>query len=229
MNYRRWASIETCRHPIRWITRLRLSPYCNARNLAQGLGQTPSGRPRYRRLHAICRRCHQPKSPNRVVFPGRQFRSPQQNEVPPFSAVANNVTGKATEEPRRPEIADPVVGESTCREKSTRRKKGYPTWRYHWKKPAVVVNNDAEKAALGGGWADTPAAFKPYLDARLPSEVRDPVKHVTDWLKAGQFPVDHRLIKAALWRADATFPRAPAASSAAAAEAMRLAFDEIAR
>jgi len=35
----------------------------------------------------------------------------------------------------------------------------YPSWRYHRTERAVIVNDPAEEAALGPGWADTPAAF----------------------------------------------------------------------
>lgn len=36
---------------------------------------------------------------------------------------------------------------------------GYPCWRYHRTEPAVIVNDAVEEAALGDGWADTPAKF----------------------------------------------------------------------
>lgn len=35
----------------------------------------------------------------------------------------------------------------------------YPKWKYHAKKDAVVVSDAKEEAALGKGWADSPAAF----------------------------------------------------------------------
>jgi hypothetical protein len=38
-------------------------------------------------------------------------------------------------------------------------KEKYPAWRYHRTAPAVIVNSPVEDAALGEGWADTPAAF----------------------------------------------------------------------
>ena len=36
-------------------------------------------------------------------------------------------------------------------------KRVYPSWRYHRTKPAVIVKSQQEEAALGEGWADTPA------------------------------------------------------------------------
>lgn len=35
----------------------------------------------------------------------------------------------------------------------------YPKWLYHADGRSVVVNDREEEAALGEGWADTPAAF----------------------------------------------------------------------
>lgn len=35
----------------------------------------------------------------------------------------------------------------------------FPKWLYHATEEPVIVNDPAEEAALGGGWADTPAAF----------------------------------------------------------------------
>ena len=35
----------------------------------------------------------------------------------------------------------------------------YPKWKYHATKPAVTVADETAEAALGSGWADTPAAF----------------------------------------------------------------------
>jgi hypothetical protein len=35
----------------------------------------------------------------------------------------------------------------------------YPAWRYHPTKPWVIVQSAKEDAALGDGWADTPAGF----------------------------------------------------------------------
>ena len=38
-------------------------------------------------------------------------------------------------------------------------KRVYPRWMYHRTKPAVIVKSQQEEAALGEGWADSPAAF----------------------------------------------------------------------
>lgn len=37
----------------------------------------------------------------------------------------------------------------------------FPTWMYHRTEPARIVQDPAEKEALGEDWADTPAAFLP--------------------------------------------------------------------
>lgn len=34
----------------------------------------------------------------------------------------------------------------------------YPKWKYHAKKGAVIIKNEAEEDALGKGWQDTPFA-----------------------------------------------------------------------
>src|ERR1035438_2659787 len=44
----------------------------------------------------------------------------------------------------------------------------YPKMKYHWTKDPAIVNNADDGAALGGGWADTPAAFAPYRGPRPP-------------------------------------------------------------
>jgi hypothetical protein len=35
----------------------------------------------------------------------------------------------------------------------------YPKWKYHRTLPARTVNDPEQEAALGDGWADTPAVF----------------------------------------------------------------------
>jgi hypothetical protein len=35
----------------------------------------------------------------------------------------------------------------------------YPKWKYHRTLDACIVQDPAEEAALGDGWADTPAVF----------------------------------------------------------------------
>src|ERR1017187_5020661 len=44
----------------------------------------------------------------------------------------------------------------------------YPKMKYYWIQNPVIVNNADEGTALGGGWADTPAAFAPYSGPRPP-------------------------------------------------------------
>lgn len=53
----------------------------------------------------------------------------------------------------------------------------YPTWRYHKTEAAKIIETAEEDAALGKGWADTPAAFEdksqvkaatPEVDASAP-------------------------------------------------------------
>jgi hypothetical protein len=39
-------------------------------------------------------------------------------------------------------------------------RKKFPSWRYHRTAPAIIVHSPEEEAALGEGWADTPAAFR---------------------------------------------------------------------
>ena len=39
-------------------------------------------------------------------------------------------------------------------------RKKFPGWRYHRTAPAIIVNSPEEEAALGEGWAETPAAFQ---------------------------------------------------------------------
>jgi hypothetical protein len=39
-------------------------------------------------------------------------------------------------------------------------RKKFPSWRYHRTVPAIIVHSPEEDAALGEGWADSPAAFQ---------------------------------------------------------------------
>ena len=42
----------------------------------------------------------------------------------------------------------------------------FPKWKYHRELPARIVDNAEQEAALGNGWADTPAAFaEPAVEA----------------------------------------------------------------
>jgi hypothetical protein len=46
----------------------------------------------------------------------------------------------------------------------------YPKWKYHAKKGALTVKNEAEEAALGKGWQDTPFAQE-VVEVVHPAEV----------------------------------------------------------
>ena len=62
----------------------------------------------------------------------------------------------------------------------------YPKWRYHWTRKEVLVKNSDEERALGGGWANMPAAFDAYKGARpARTEQQNPVKWVDEWLVPG--------------------------------------------
>src|SRR5437773_4978818 len=62
----------------------------------------------------------------------------------------------------------------------------YPRVKCHWNGETRIVKNSDEEAALGGGWADTTAAFDLYKGVR-PSrtEEQDPVKWVDGWSVPG--------------------------------------------
>lgn len=92
-----------------------------------------------------------------------------------------------------------------------------------------MVKDEAEDLALGGGWADSTAAFEPYRGPRPPrSDLQDPIKWVDDWSVSELSPRDRNLVKAQLHRADSAFWKSPDADSADLA-AMKLAFDGIAK
>jgi hypothetical protein len=86
--------------------------------------------------------------------------------------------------------------------------KHYPRVRYHWNGKNITVKNSDEEAALGGGWADTPAAFDADKGARRArTGEQDPVKWVDEWSVPGLSSAHRRNIKAQLLRADSTFER----------------------
>ena len=72
----------------------------------------------------------------------------------------------------------------------------FPKWKYHREKKAVVVNSAEEEKALGPGWADSPADFKPQpkeekgrrLEGPLSEELGvtipgfDPAEYEGEWL-----------------------------------------------
>ena len=106
----------------------------------------------------------------------------------------------------------------------------YPKVKYHWHGKIITVQNSEEEAALGGGWANTPAAFDAYTGARrVRTEERDPGKWLEEWGVPGLSSEHRKKIKAQLLRADGAFERSldPDPESAALAS-MRLAFDGIA-
>jgi|HubBroStandDraft_4_1064222.scaffolds.fasta_scaffold18025_1 hypothetical protein len=104
----------------------------------------------------------------------------------------------------------------------------YPKCKYSWAGKTVIVHNLEQEAALGGGWADTPAAFTPYRGPRPGRADRDdPLQWVDQWPVAQLSAVDRRRLKAQLLKADAAFWKAPDVPSAEV-DTMRLAFVGIA-
>ena len=104
----------------------------------------------------------------------------------------------------------------------------YPRWKYHWAKEPRIVQSPEDEAALGGGWADTPAAFERYRDAaRAKPKQPDPLRLGEQWKVAGLLPGHQNQIKAQLLKAHALFWRSPDTREATA-NSMRLAFDGIA-
>ncbi len=86
----------------------------------------------------------------------------------------------------------------------------YPAAKYHWTKDCVLVNNADEEAALGGGWADTPAAFAAYRGPRQARTAElNAIRWIDDWPVAGVTSDHRQLIKIELLRADAEFWKSP--------------------
>ena len=106
--------------------------------------------------------------------------------------------------------------------------RAYPAAKYHYTGNTIVVKNPEEDAALGGGWADRPNAFDPYKGPRRLGPQHDPVKWVDQWSVEGLSEGDRKKIKAQLLKAHAAFWKRPDAPNADS-EAMRLAFDGVAR
>jgi hypothetical protein len=105
--------------------------------------------------------------------------------------------------------------------------KEYPKWKYHWNGKAVKVKNAHEEAALGGGWANTPAAFNAYKGPRqAPVDQQDPVKWVDEWLLGLSCNLRDK-VKAAVLRAHAAFWRRPDEASANV-NSMQQGFDGVA-
>ena len=108
-------------------------------------------------------------------------------------------------------------------------KLGYPRYKFHWTKDARIVRNPEEEAALGPGWAETPAAFAPYQGPRPARNEQqlDPVKWVDEWQAPGLSSALRHGIKAEIWTADRAFWMSPDAPFAVV-ESMRRAYDGIA-
>src|ERR1022692_3679758 len=104
----------------------------------------------------------------------------------------------------------------------------YPKMKYHWIQNHVIVNNADEGTALGGGWADTPAAFAPYRGPRPPRTAdQKAIKWVDDWPVPAVMS-DHRQgIKIELLRVDVAFWKSPDTPDAHHT-AMRQAFEGVA-
>src|ERR1035441_5304430 len=104
----------------------------------------------------------------------------------------------------------------------------YPKMKYHWTKDPAIVNNADDGAALGGGWADTPAAFAPYSGPRPPRTAdQKAIKWVDDWPVPAVMS-DHRQgIKIELLRVDVAFWKSPDTPDAHHT-AMRQAFEGVA-
>jgi hypothetical protein len=103
----------------------------------------------------------------------------------------------------------------------------YPKAKYHWTKDDALVKNADEEAALGGGWADSPAAFAAYRGLR---QARPPELKAIQWVDNWPVPgvtSDHRQrIKLELLRADAEFWKSPNTPSAHLT-AMRQAYEGV--
>jgi len=99
--------------------------------------------------------------------------------------------------------------------------------KYHWSGKNRTVKSAEEEAALGGGWASSPAAFAPYQGPRTTNRDQDPERWVDSWDVLGLSPESKKTIKAHLSRVDSEFWKSPDAPSADAT-AMKSAFDKIA-
>jgi hypothetical protein len=106
----------------------------------------------------------------------------------------------------------------------------YPRFKYHWSGKNVIVQNAEEETALGGGWADSLAAFDAYKGPRRARiEDRDTCKWLEEWSVPGLSSEHRKKIKAQLLRAEGAFERSPDADpESAALPCMRQAFDGIA-
>jgi hypothetical protein len=105
----------------------------------------------------------------------------------------------------------------------------FPKCRHHYSGKNVTVNNAAEEAALGGGWADSPVVFNRYKGPRSDTaEQYDPCKWVDEWPIVGLSDSYRMKIRGQLLRVHASFWRSPDAPNAAI-EAMKSAVNSIAK
>jgi hypothetical protein len=104
----------------------------------------------------------------------------------------------------------------------------YPKYKYSWKGAEALVKSLDEEKALGGGWADNPAAFAPYEDPRRARPHNpDPLRWVDQWNVTNLSAEIRQAVKVAILRAHAAFWKLPDAPSADC-DSMRLAFTGIA-
>jgi hypothetical protein len=105
----------------------------------------------------------------------------------------------------------------------------YPSVRYSWNGKTITVRHADEDAALGRGWARTPAAFDAYKGARpARTEEQDPARWLDEWSVPGLSSGHRKKIKAQLLRADGAFERSPDPDTAAL-NCMRQAFNGVAQ
>ncbi len=93
----------------------------------------------------------------------------------------------------------------------------------------MTVNSRDEELALGGGWANSPAAFDVYKNpAKARPQEPNPLKWVDQWPPTLHSSKNQRKIGAILLKAHGEFWKSPEYPSATA-DCMRQAFDGIAR
>ena len=75
---------------------------------------------------------------------------------------------------------------------------GFPKWKYHRTEKAKIVANEAEEAALGEGWEETPAAFE-SAGSRV-VVVEDELKPIDETKEISE-PIDLEVMKVTELRA----------------------------
>lgn len=63
----------------------------------------------------------------------------------------------------------------------------FPSWRYHRTLEPRIVRDAAEDAALGEGWADTPAAFAEPEPVEDPTDLPDDLPGGVPMVIEGEF------------------------------------------